>query len=1006
MKIPLFLFFSVVIATAVQAENFGIRLLFKGAPAKSWDGSIGIAEENIAARSGWKFEQTDQFTAANAWTISTRPVTQRGGRRSNNPLRDKLTGKKAPTVPMSDNGIVLAIKDADPSQLIEVKTEQGDFKFAPGNIEPGVPMRRLDQSVLIERVAYTIPFTKSRRDDDWPALAASSSGEIHAVHVAFTPGLPRPSRLGNLDAAPDDYSHLAKAPGGDQIMYRRRTNGTWSAPIAITENGRDVMRCAVAEAGPGNALVAWAEKPDDGEFFAVWVKPVADGVPGESIALSKQPNGNAHSPVATTDSEGRVWVAWMQDRGGKFGIFARHQTSDNDWSNVIQVSNQSGNCWAPAIAASEDGRVAIVWDTYEHGDYDIWMREFGGETESSARPVANSTVYESRPGAVYDNANRLWIAFEEGGNAWGKDWGAYDRNDGIGLYKGRLIALRILDNGEWKEPVADWASALPGLQRGGSWSGLAWSSATPKASMAKATTTKTVREKGEEAETTGARPLNALGRLAKDGNGNIWLFTRTKEGRFHTPIGSVWNSFACRFDGEKWHGPVLLPHSDNLLHNQPAAVPTPDGLAVLHSTDFRQSRHRNLMTQARRGERNDPYINNLFLSEFPAGKKPEEFALEPISDSANPDKTLTQRDTSEREDIAAIRKFRIDYNGTELRPLRGEFHRHTEISFDGGGDGTLDEMWRYAVDVADFDWMGNGDHDNGGHREYAWWLTQKTTDAFRIPGVFEPPFTYERSVSYPEGHRNVVFVQRGVRTLQRLPKSDRRVFAPAPDTEMLYEYLHHFDGICASHTSATGMGTDWRNHDPVVEPMVEIYQGARQNYERPGAPRSPTKEDAIGGFEPLGFINLALKKGYKFSFQASSDHGSTHISYAIVYAIENSRKGIVEAMKARHTYGATDNIIADLRCEAGGKNHMMGDVFKTSIPPELKLHLEGTDKFAKVTLVKDDEELKVWEPGTQTVDLSWTDPAPEKGVESYYYFRGEQADGELVWVSPMWITYQ
>ena len=147
------------------------------------------------------------------------------------------------------------------------------------------------------------------------------------------------------------------------------------------------------------------------------------------------------------------------------------------------------------------------------------------------------------------------------------------------------------------------------------------------------------------------------------------------------------------------------------------------------------------------------------------------------------------------------------------------------------------------------------------HREYTWWLTQKTTDAYRLPGVFEPPFTYERSVTYPEGHRNVVFEQRGVRTLRRLPKSDRRVFAPAPDTEMLYKYLHHFNGICAVHTSATSMGTDWRNNDPVVEPMVEIYQGARQNYERPGAPRSPTEDDAIGGFEPLGFVNLALKTG-------------------------------------------------------------------------------------------------------------------------------------------------
>ena len=34
----------------------------------------------------------------------------------------------------------------------------------------------------------------------------------------------------------------------------------------------------------------------------------------------------------------------------------------------------------------------------------------------------------------------------------------------------------------------------------------------------------------------------------------------------------------------------------------------------------------------------------------------------------------------------------------------------------------------------------------------------------------------------------------------------------------------------------------------------------------------------------------------------------------------------------------------------------------------------------------------------------WT--AAQKGGTSYYYVRGEQSDGELVWVSPMWITYR
>jgi hypothetical protein len=40
------------------------------------------------------------------------------------------------------------------------------------------------------------------------------------------------------------------------------------------------------------------------------------------------------------------------------------------------------------------------------------------------------------------------------------------------------------------------------------------------------------------------------------------------------------------------------------------------------------------------------------------------------------------------------------------------------------------------------------------------------------------------------------------------------------------------------------------------------------------------------------------------------------------------------------------------------------------------------------------------------VEYEWTDKSPTAGKESYYYVRGEQTDGELVWASPMWITYK
>jgi hypothetical protein len=72
----------------------------------------------------------------------------------------------------------------------------------------------------------------------------------------------------------------------------------------------------------------------------------------------------------------------------------------------------------------------------------------------------------------------------------------------------------------------------------------------------------------------------------------------------------------------------------------------------------------------------------------------------------------------------------------------------------------------------------------------------------------------------------------------------------------------------------------------------------------------------------------------------------------------------------------------------------------------LRIKLQGTEPLAKVTLVKDDVEIPLAAPDKTEVDLTWTDPSPTAGKTSYYYVRGEQSDGELVWVSPMWITYE
>ena len=1044
---------------AAVADDVGVRLRLGLADteATDWSGTVTVAPGRVTLISGWRFAQEDKVNGVKGWSCRTRPqVIEK--RRSNNPAREQKRPEAAMTLPITDNGVLISLTDVTDQSKVSVKTAKGEFAFKLADLPLGKLTGQLGGAVEVERTAAAQQLTTDgKTDDDYPSAAVGADGTTWIVSQSFTPGLNRSERAKSYVEEPADMTFLAKAPGGDQLWLRAMKGRQPGEPIAVTPQGRDIYKSAVAVDGKGIVWIFWAENsgyqafpnnpPPNFDIFARSLNPEGNKL-GEVVKLSDSPENDVW-PVAATDAAGAVWVAWQGSRDKAFRILERHQSGDG-WSKEREVSTQKGNCWAPAIATkavNNTGAVAIAWDTYDKGDYDVWVREFDSASGNAgeARPAANTADYEARLALTYDRDGALWIAWEQSGATWGKDWGALVQKKGIGLYRDRQIGLAVLKDGQWMEPATPFANALPGA---GGVRKRQLNVRVPAIEPGGES-----RKVGQEAEAAKNLTHNNLARLVADEAGRVWLFTRTRQNDFRTALGSLWLNWAAYYDGDHWVGPILVPHSDNLLYNTPVVVPQGDGaLAIIHSSDHRQDR-----TITRRGtglnnvleSDNDPFDNDLYVSRVKAAGTGEPVQLvaatrEPTGNAAfipgsfwdSPrvqtpfDRVRSGKTTgnlfdeqvqaelldgmrkaasaspatgAEREDVARCRAYRSTVGGKELRILRGEFHRHTEISGDGGNDGPLEDMWRYAIDVAAMDWLGCGDHDNGGGREYPWWLTQKTTDAFFLPGVFNSMFTYERSVRYPEGHRNVVFTQRGIRTLSRLPKLDED--APpghAPDTQMLYKYLRLFDGVCASHTSATDMGTDWRDWDAEREPMVEIYQGCRQNYERPGAPRCPTENDAIGGWRPKGFVNLALLKGYKFAFESSSDHTSTHISYALVYAEAPTRDAILKAMKQRHVYAATDNIVADFRCG----EHMMGDEFSTSDAPKFRIHLEGTGPFKRVVFVKDDVEIFTAEPKQAKCDVEWTDPKPEAGKTSYYYVRGEQENGELVWASPMWIKFE
>jgi hypothetical protein len=83
----------------------------------------------------------------------------------------------------------------------------------------------------------------------------------------------------------------------------------------------------------------------------------------------------------------------------------------------------------------------------------------------------------------------------------------------------------------------------------------------------------------------------------------------------------------------------------------------------------------------------------------------------------------------------------------------------------------------------------------------------------------------------------------------------------------------------------------------------------------------------------------------------------------------------------------------------------MGKAFSSAQAASFQVRLTEAGPFSKVVIVKDNQYIYSQEPGSAEVKFTWRDTSAKSCKTSHYYVRGEQVDGEIVWVTPMWMTY-
>ena len=817
-------------------------------------------------------------------------------------------------------------------------------------------------------------------------LVKVEAGPSTALHVETDQGrftvTPRDLRPGRPTKVLDGRA-TAEPLASEDLVAATRTEDDFPA-LAVTPDGhRHVAWVAYDDARKAEHLLARdaddpAARPEPitapGEFTgvhlfpapgglrAVWCSPGADrdwdlftatraGGRWSAPERLTRAAGNDFHLAADQGADGRLWLVWQSFRNGQSDVFAKCLDGGR-WSDDVPVAASPANEWEPSVSVGPDGRAWVAYDTYEHGNYDVYLAPLtlgaGGPRVGERVAVARGEEFEAHASVLADRAGKVWVAFARGGPRWGKDFraepaaGPYTEP----IHMTRRLGLRCVIDGQVHEPTA----ALPQDVGSGR-----------------------VRSLSRRVYGDQARFYEAP-QLARDRDGRVWLFFRLcRQGFVDRPRkGAVWDVFATTYTDKGWLDPVLLPHSGGRQNQRLAWAAAPDGR--IHAA-WAEGNH---FVGAERKHA----VHHGALPRV--AEAAAELPLKPVA--AEPPAV---------PESAPAAPWTLKRGAEEYVLCLGDLHRHTDISYCAATlDGSLVDAHRYALDAAPLDFLAVTDHSRD-VTAYPWWRTMKTADLFTVKGRFASIYGYERSNDTPGGgHRNVFLLERGEVNRGDDYYQDRP--GPAPDTRpdtALYPALRKSGGaLTAAHTAAydakTKRGT-WSYHDPEVEPVAEIFQGFRHAYERPE--RGVSREASIWH---------ALEQGHRLGFIASSDHISTHVSFACVWAKEKTRPALFEALRARRTYAATDRIVLDVRLG----DALMGEEARLKGgPPTLTIRATGTAPVEEIEVIRSGEVVTTLRPRAQEVETSWTDPHPKAGA-AYYYVRLRQRDGHLAWGSPIWVN--
>ena len=341
----------------------------------------------------------------------------------------------------------------------------------------------------------------------------------------------------------------------------------------------------------------------------------------------------------------------------------------------------------------------------------------------------------------------------------------------------------------------------------------------------------------------------------------------------------------------------------------------------------------------------------------------------------------------------------------------GDPHCHSLLS---DGAAPPEEHYRYARDAALLDFASVTDH--GPPDEEVWAQTCRGTDSFNRPGRFVTLLGHERAFRDGAGgscHVNYYYLTRD--SLAEVPQPLR-----GPKGPELLSRLSRLRGLIVPHHTAyavESMGlSDWSLFDGVPLSACEVYSthGNSESYDGPrpviarragiyyqDALARGFRLGAIAGSDHHGVPCGCLLRLQDYPKNSTDEHMALRGGLTAVQAPRLTREALFQAVAARRTYATTgDRILVEFSVSG----HPMGSAVSGARTGRRRIEVlaAGTAPLSRVEVLKNNEVLTTWEPGTFVFRSTLTDPRGGASPSEWYYLRVLQSDGEMAWSSPIW----